>query len=412
MLRVPIFAQVGQMMSKQSGNTFSWPGLDLSKVAGLPGPTGLGTAAARLSERLTKAGDVAAESTPPPPSSVSQPPSDPAYTQRPFLDHKGTPLYCPIAERHNEPLAEAVDERLLVWARDCGFNDKEVERIRKNRFGRLVMLCHPDCDDPDRLLIGAKLNAAWWAADDYYADDSTLGAVPEQLPPRLVLAMAAMDPLPPAGEYSHPLEQTLASDRVLVSLNTATRYLAKFGTPAQVHRMCYATFSMFVSWTAYAAWRYTGQYPQAWKYLAARQHDSFYTSMTLVDVIGGYELSANLFYDTRVRDASFLAGTAVVLVNDLYSVNKDLAEERPPCNMVLQVAADRGCSIEEATEITVQLHNDIVRDFESRHRALLSVANVELQRFLRGLRAWMGGAFEWHDTNPRYRTARPTQHKS
>jgi 2-methylisoborneol synthase len=71
--------------------------------------------------------------------------------------------------------------------------------------------------------------------------------------------------------------------------------------------------------------------------------------------------------------------------------------------MVLQVAADRGCPIEEATEVVVGLHNDLVRDFQAGHERLLPVASAELQRFLRGLRSWMGGAFEWHDSNPRYR---------
>jgi 2-methylisoborneol synthase len=126
--------------------------------------------------------------------------------------------------------------------------------------------------------------------------------------------------------------------------------------------------------------------------------------MTLIDIVGGYELAANLCYEQSVRHAAFLAGTATVLVNDLYSVNKDMAEERPPCNMVLQIAAERGCSIQEAAEATVALHNDIVHDFEARHRSLQAVPSVELQRFLRGLRAWMGGGFEWHDSNPRYKT--------
>jgi 2-methylisoborneol synthase len=161
---------------------------------------------------------------------------------------------------------------------------------------------------------------------------------------------------------------------------------------------------MYVSWSAYAAWRHTGEYPPAWKYLAARQHDSFYTSMTLIDIIGGYHLAAELFYDPRVRRAAFQAGTAVVLVNDLYSVAKDLQDEKPPCNMVLQVAADRGCSIPEATEVVVQLHNDIVREFEAGHRKLMAVAEPALQRFMRGLRGWMGGGFEWHASNPRYKT--------
>jgi 2-methylisoborneol synthase len=126
--------------------------------------------------------------------------------------------------------------------------------------------------------------------------------------------------------------------------------------------------------------------------------------MALIDVISGYELTANLFYDPRVRRAAFQAGMAAVLVNDLYSVTKDLADAKPPYNMVLQVAADRACTIEEATEITVQLHNDMVHDFEANHRSLQVVPSVELQRFMRGLRGWMGGSFEWHDSSPRYKT--------
>ncbi|MCY1063594.1 family 2 encapsulin nanocompartment cargo protein terpene cyclase [Nannocystis sp. RBIL2] len=335
-----------------------------------------------------------------------QPALDPAYAWRRWGDGSGSSLYCPITERINEPLADEVDERLAVWAKDCGFDDDEIVKIRKTRFGRLVMLTHADCDDPDRLLIGAKMNAAWWAADDYYADDSALGAVPEQLPPRLVLAMAAMDPLPRAGEFSVPLEQAIEAERVLVALRSGLEHMGRYATHEQVQRTCYSTFAMFVSWSAYAAWRHTGEYPPAWNYLAARQHDSFYTSMTLCDVIGGYRLPPELFYDARIRRAAFLAGTTVVLVNDLYSVAKDLEDAKPPCNMVLQVAADRGCSIDEATEVTVQLHNDLVRDFEASHRELQAVPSVELQRFLRALRAWMGGAFEWHDSNPRYKTGR------
>lgn len=374
-------------------------------------PTGLGTSAAHLVDRIRAARAEATALAGTPPTPTPTPSGDPAYAERRWGDGTHSPLYAPVTERFNEPLADEVDDRVVAWAADCGFDADEREKFRKARFGRLAMLGHPDCDDPDRLLIAAKLNAAWWAADDYYADDTALGAVPEQLPPRLVLAMAAMDPPPPAGEFSRPLEEAIASERVLVALRSGIEYLARYATPSQVQRTCYATFAMFVSWTAYAAWRHTGEYPPAWKYLAARQHDSFYTSMTLSDVIGGYELAANLFYDTPIRHAAFLAGTATVLVNDLYSVAKDLADERPPCNMVLQIAADRACSIDEATERTVALHNEIVHDFEARHRSLLPVPCAELQRYLRGLRAWMGGGFEWHDSNPRYRTgAQPPTH--
>lgn len=347
----------------------------------LGGPSGLGTSAARLPTG-----------------------PDPAYVYRPWGDGSASPLYVPVVEREDDALAADVTARLLVWAHDCGFTDEQVDLMGRAGFGRLVVLAHPDSADPDSLLIAAQLNAAWWAADDLYADDSEQGATPTELPPRLALVMATMDPVAPAGEFSAELDDALRGDPILVALNSGIEHLARHSTPSVVQRVNYSTFAMFVSWNAYAAWRHTGEYPPAWKYLATRQHDSFYTSMTLIDAVGGYELPANLYYEPRVRELLMRAGTAAVLVNDLHSVTKDAADEKPVCNMVLQIAADRDVSLAEATEITVDLHNKIVRDFEAGHRALLPVPSPELQRFLRGTRAWMGGGFEWHATNQRYRT--------
>jgi 2-methylisoborneol synthase len=348
-------------------------------------PSGLGTAATHISDLFA--------------------PAEPGYVHREWGDGSHPPLYVPVAERQNEALAEEIDRRLLVWAADCGFIEDQVEMLGKAGFGKLIMLTHVDTDDPDRLLIAAQLNAAWWAADDLYADDTEQGAIPTELPPRLALAMAAMDPVAPAGEFSVPLDEALRSDPVLLGLSSGIEHLSRHASPAQVQRVCYSTFAMFVSWNAYAAWRYTGAYPPAWKYLATRQHDTFYTSMALIDAVGGYELDAGMYYQPRVRQALTQAGTASVMLNDLVSVAKDAADENPVCNMVLQVAADRGCSIAEATAITVELHNNLVRDFEESARSLAAVPSPQLQRFLRGVKAWMGGGAEWHITNPRYRSA-------
>ena len=329
------------------------------------------------------------------------------YIERPWGDGSRLPLYCPVPERVGDGPTDEVEARLATWARDRGFQSNEIDALGEAAFGRLVTLAHPDTDDPDALLITAQMNAAWWAADDYYADDTALGAVLTRLPERLTLAMSALDPIPPTGDLTPPLQEALEDDLVLRMFSSAVAHLSQHATPAQVQRICYSTFAMFVSWTTYAAWRENGQHPPAWEYLAARQHDSFYTSMTLIDVVGGYEVPANLYYEPRVRRAAFQAGTASVIVNDLHSVAKDAADENPVCNLVLLIAADRGCSVEEATDITVRLHNDVVRAFEDGHRELTGIPSPELQRFLRGLRAWMGGGFEWHATSPRYREQPP-----
>jgi 2-methylisoborneol synthase len=169
-------------------------------------------------------------------------------------------------------------------------------------------------------------------------------------------------------------------------------------------RICNITSQMYVSWTAYAAWRYLETPPPVWRYLAARQHDSFYTSMTLIDVVGGYELPANLFFDRGFHTALMQAGTASVIVNDLHSVAREAADELPDSNVILLIAAEENCSVRVATERAVVLHNDLVRGFEAGQRALAAVPSMELQRFTRGAQAWMGGCLEWHGSTSRYKS--------
>jgi 2-methylisoborneol synthase len=325
------------------------------------------------------------------------------YVEREWGDGSYPPLYCPPTVRVDEDLGAEVNRRLVAWAEQTGIYAGQLDKFAETGFGRLVMLTHPDTDDPDLLLVAAQMNAAWWAADDYYADETSLGATPTELPPRLAMIMSAMDPPPPAGDYTRQLEEAVAADPVLVALGSATGHLSRHALPAQVMRACHTTFQMYVSWTAYAAWRYLGQPPPVWRYLAARQHDSFYTSMTLIDVVGSYELTANLFYERRFHRALMQAGTASVIVNDLHSVAREASDELPDSNVVLLIAAEENCSVREATERAVALHNEFTHGFEASQRQLAAVPSLELQRFLRGAQAWMGGCLEWHGSSSRYR---------
>lgn len=385
------------------------------------GPSGLGTTGLRIARRtLPEAGspglgqvpgpatsrpDVAVPAKPrPQPPSRGLPGLSPLpYVEREWGDGTYPPLYAPATARVDERLGAIVDDRLVDWARGVGIYADQLDKFRATGFGRLAMLTHADTDDPDMLLVAARMNAAWWAADDYYADETSLGATPTELPPRLALVMSAMDPPPDAGPYTGQLEEVIEADPVLVALRSAVSFLTERATPAQVMRACNTTFQMYVSWTAYAAWRYLQTLPPVWRYLAARQHDSFYTSMTLIDVVGGYELPANLFYDKRFHQALMQAGTASVIVNDLHSVAREAADELPDSNVVLLIAAEEDIPIPKATERAVALHNDFVRGFEASQRELSAVPSAELHRFLRGAQAWMAGGIEWHGSSDRYR---------
>lgn len=417
----------------------------------LSGPSGLGTSAARILDALRTvppATDAPSPDTPPPDTPVDGAPApaapdtnapdtntpapgapapgaadaalpvlptllpsptrkgghfSPGYAERAWGDGSFPPLYCPLTARIDDDLALVVNDRLVEWADEVGIYADQLGKFRDTGFGRLAVLAHPETDDVDPLLLAAKMNAAWWACDDYYADESDLGAIPTELPPRLALVMSAMDPPPDAGKYTVQVEEAVRSDPVLVALRSATGHLKRHAGPSQLMRVLNTTFQMYVSWTAYAAWRHLGQLPPVWRYLAARQHDSFYTSMTLIDIVGGYQLDANLFYEPRVHRAVMQAGTASVIVNDLHSVEREAADDLPDCNVVLLIAEEEGCSVEEAVRAAVAMHNDFVRGFEDSQRKLASVPSAELQRFLLGVQSWMAGCLEWHGASDRYK---------
>jgi 2-methylisoborneol synthase len=351
----------------------------------LAGPSGLGTAASRFP--VLPRHDLGAPL---------------PYEEREWGSGSYPPLYCPQTARIDEDLGAEVNRRLVAWAERLGLHAGRLDEFRDTGFGRLAMLTHADSDDPDLLLVAAQMNAAWWAADDYYADDTELGATPTEMPPRLALVMSTMDPPPPAGIYTSQLEEAMAADPVLVALRSATAHLGRHASAAQVMRVRQTAFQMYVSWAAYAAWRYLKTPPPVWRYLAARQHDSFYTSMTLIDVVGGYELPVGLFADRDVHRALMQAGTASVLVNDLHSADREAAEGLSESNLVLLIAAEDDLSIRKATERTVALHNELVQGFEASQRQLAVIPSPQLQRVLRGAQAWMAGCLEWHAKSSRY----------
>jgi len=312
------------------------------------------------------------------------------------------PLYGPGAVRDDEPLARVLDERLVAWFLELGIFTDELDRLRHQSYGRLIMLTHPDSDDPDQLMLAARWAVALWAADDLFTDDEAAGAVPELVPRRLVLGLAAIDQAQLLGRYAGELTEALDGHPVLVALRSSMEWLAGHATPAQLNRCRHEVAGMFVSWNTQAEWRKSARSPSVCEYLLARHFDNFVPCMAVIDVVGGYEVPATLYADARVRGATSLAGNAAVVANDLYSLTKDELPQQGDVSLPVLVAAEEGCSLQEAVDISVAYHDDLVRAFEAAHRELALVPSPELQRYLLGLRAWIGGSDEWHRSSGRY----------
>lgn len=360
------------------------------------GPTGLGTSAARS---LLAWADRSAPA--PHPGTAAPAPPPPAA-------ERGTRfpgLQCPDPVRVDEALGDEVNDRLTKWAEEVGIYVDRLEYFRACRFGHLLMLTHPDTHDPDKLLLAAQWMVALFAVDDHYVDDERYGAIPEKTAPRLSLAAAAMDPAYLVGSYATRLQDALQAEPVLVALTDSLDRISPYATPSQMARMRHEAKAMYLAMNAEVAWRYTGRSPSTWEFLAARQVNSFLPgTMTMIDVLGGYELPDNLYSDPRVRRAVKLAASATVVVNDLYSASRASAPGNGDFNLPALTAVEQGCSLDEALEISVSVHNEFVRALTTVHQSLLSVPSPQLQRFLLGLWTWLGGNREWHDTSPRYAT--------
>ncbi len=342
------------------------------------GPTGLGTSAARLSELHR--------------------PGTPSRSSGRTLPE----LYCPPPLRDDPALGEEVNELLVAWAGQVGIYAGRLDKFRRTNFGRLLMLAHPDTDDPDRLLAAGRCMAAEWAVDDYFCDEAAAGDQPQRLGPQLMLSQAAIDPALMPLRYRERYEREMRGEPVWHALRDSVDQLGRYASGSQVNRLRQEIASLFLGMDCEAGWRIEGALPAVWEYLTQRQLNSFLPCMTLVDTVGGYELPANVYGRPDVRRVTLQAALASVLLNDVYSAHKESTADGLEFNLPTVIAAEEGCSLDEAIQRSADLHNELMHSYEAAAAALSLTGDPVLTRYLAALWAWLGGNKEWHAGSPRY----------
>jgi 2-methylisoborneol synthase len=315
-------------------------------------------------------------------------------------------LFCPGALRDDPALGEAVNNDLIEWAGQVGIYRGQVDRLHKANFGRLIMLAHPGTDDQDRLLAAAKCILSEWATDDHFVDEESMGADPEQLGFRLGLTHAAMDPVDLPVEYVPAFNKAVDAEPVAVAYRSAFEHMAEYAAPSQMFRLRDQLTIMFMAYNHEANWRVSKRFPPVWEYMTHRHQNSFLPPMMLVDPVAGYELPVAEFADPRVRRVFSLAGTASVVLNDVYSNAKENDDD---FDLPKVIATEENCSPSEALDRTVEIHNELMHTFVAEAAALSLTGSPELRRFLVDLWAWLGGNREWHSTTARYNSKETTR---
>ncbi|ARF58773.1 family 2 encapsulin nanocompartment cargo protein terpene cyclase [Streptomyces gilvosporeus] len=356
----------------------------------LRGPSGLGTTGLHLARR---------EEVP-----------VPAVSPEPEAPDEGKPIpglyHHPVPEP-DPARVEEVSRRIKAWAVD------EVEMYPpewEDQFdgfstGRYMVACHPDAPTVEHVMLAARLMVAENAVDDCYCEDH--GGSPVGLGGRLLLAHTALDPLHTTKDYAPGWVESLGSDAPRRAYRSAMEYFVQKATPSQADRFRHDMARLHMGYLAEAAWAETDHMPEVWEYLAMRQFNNFRPCPTLTDSVGGYELPADLHARPDMQRVIALAGNATTIVNDLYSYTKELKSPGRHLNLPVVIAEREGISDRDAYLKAVEVHNDLMHEFESESAAVAAACPVpSVLRFLRGVAVWLDGNHYWHQTNT-YRYSLP-----
>ncbi len=362
------------------------PSAGLERI--LRGPSGLGTASLHLARR-------------------EEPPTLPEPAEAPT---EGIPIpglyYHPVPEP--DPVrVEEVSRRIKSWALDEVdlYPEDWEDQFDGFSVGRYMVACHPDAPTVDHVMLATRLMVAENAVDDCYCEDH--GGSPIGLGSRLLLAHSALDPLHTTKEYEPQWAESLQSDAPRRAYRSAMEYLLQVASPSQADRFRHDMARLHMGYLAEAAWSQTDHVPEVWEYLAMRQFNNFRPCPTITDTVGGYELPADLHAQPAMQRVIALAGNATTVMNDLYSYTKELSSPGRHLNLPVVIAEREGVGDREAYLKAVEVHNDLMHDFEAEAAALAAVCPVpSVQRFLRGVAAWVDGNHYWHQTNT-YRYSLP-----
>lgn len=358
------------------------PGTGLERL--LCGPHGLGTAGLRLTPREEPPEPVAAE--------------------------KGRPIPGLYHHPVPEPDPGRVDEvsrRIKAWALDevSLYPEEWEEQFDGFSVGRYMVGCHPDAPTVDHLMLATRLMVAENAVDDCYCEDH--GGSPIGLGERLLLAHTALDPLHTVREYQPHWAASLHADAPRRAYRSAMDYFVRAAGPSQADRLRHDMARLHLGYLAEAAWAQQDQVPEVWEYLAMRQFNNFRPCPTITDTVGGYELPADLHAQADLQKVIALASNATTIVNDLYSYTKELDAPGRHLNLPVVIAEREGLSDKDAYLKSVEIHNELMHDFETEAAALAAACPVpSVGRFLRGVAAWVDGNHHWHQSNT-YRYSLP-----
>jgi hypothetical protein len=304
------------------------------------------------------------------------------------------PFYCPFEATIN-PEVESIEARCLEWIDqfEVYASAEQRERLIATRAAEIYARALPDAD-PERVADVAKWLYWGFATDDLLYDNGPVSiSATDFLRVGAVLVRLAEEPR--TRFASEPPYCDALRDLALAVRGHATpRQWVEWGHLARA-------WFFGMAWDVANAER--GLPPSLNEYLMMRMHTGGIPSfITTLGIANSNELAPHVAGSMAVRAVIEAWSTLALLLNDLMSYAKELANGDTSSNIVSVIAQERQCSPQQAVPEVYALADRIAALFLALRLQLLAQGDEEMRTFIAGLEHTWRGILDWGFSSARY----------
>jgi hypothetical protein len=299
------------------------------------------------------------------------------------------PLSCPFPSGINPHAAEA-QYATVAWARRLHLVPQDGGRLHRLQNGILMARAYPFAG-PVMLQIAADWGTWLFTLDDQ-CDEAGLGFDPEQLVQLHTRLLDVLQGIPPRDEdlpHVHGLWDLYRR----MSIHAPEGWQARFRN--SVSQYFHANV-----WEANN--RRHRQIPDSASYCTMRRFTSaVYPCLLLIEVTEGLRLPSDAYSHPDVQSLARMANNVISWSNDIVSLEKERLQGDIH-NLAIVLSNEQNLSLQTAVDRVAALYEDEIYAFIALARRLPSFTpsvDMELQRYVAGLRSWMRANLDWsHDT--------------
>lgn len=306
-------------------------------------------------------------------------------------------LTCPFPSSINVH-AETVHRCTLAWAQRFHLirDDTAYERLRRRRYDELMSRAYPHATLAALQLI-SDWNTWLFLLDDQ-CDETGLGKDPvrlTQLHARLLAILRGAL----YGDQAGPQICALHDLTTRLLARAGERWLRRFTRQVELY---------FIANVWEATNRMHDTVPDVASYRIMRPFTSaVYAYLQLIEFTEQLDLPPAVRDHRDVQRLGQMTNNCICWSNDIISLEKEVLHGDVH-NLALIIASEQLITLQAAVDQVAMLHDAEMRAFSALAGRLPSfgaAADMELQRYIAGMRSWMRANLDWSAATARYRPA-------